>query len=307
MALLKPVNPVQNVNAQPEVATPIVEAATIVEVAPVAEAVFTPTAEQIAAYMDSMKATPQAEAGLAATPEQLAVKIPAPLKAPVPFSTAAAFDSAQKAANLPIPQKEHGVALPEASRGTTALINLADAGLEGLEIGVRSFPQIALKNNGTFVDINDESYGTEFYCTIISSKKKYCIAGNMMVGGAADSKVFFTYDKINTAQGESVEAATAALVAEGRTISEREYTDVMVSMMAEGEEYDSEPRILSVPKDSAAKLSGKIHAQGMRRGWKTSDDVAQNLGDQILHVSVGASITNAKKQTYYPWSFNFVK
>jgi len=306
MALLKPV---QNVDAQttpvevviPATKTPI-EVVAVAEVAP--EVVFTPTAEQIAAYMATQAVVAPPVTGLAATPEQLAAKIP--VKVPVPFATESAFDSAQKGSNLPIPQKEYGMALHEASRGT-ALINLADAGLEGLEIGVRSFPQIALKNNGTFVDINDESYGTEFYCTIISSKKKYCIAGNMMVGGAADSKVFFTYDKLTTAQGESVATATAALVAEGRTISEREYTDVMVSMMAEGEEYDSEPRILSVPKDSAAKLSGKIHAQGMRRGWRTADDVAQNLGDQILHVSVGASITNAKKQTYYPWSFNFVK
>lgn len=221
------------------------------------------------------------------------------------YPPAQTYEPVQQHQAPAVQQTQQQVANVRAATGVAQAPDLGLAGFGGLEIGARSFPIIALKTDGLFEDTDGGTYGKGFRCRPISSRPKTAVQGVKQVAGKNDEQVFFTYDGITTTSGRSVAETEQAMIAEGRTLSRREYTDVLVTMDAPEEAYDQELRILSVAPTSRERLSGAMMSLAIRNGWKT-EDLAANISSYTLNVEVGPKVTKAV-QPFYPWKFSFEK
>jgi len=179
------------------------------------------------------------------------------------------------------------------------LKELEEEGFEGLNIDWTSFPSISLKNEGRFEDFDGTIYGTEFNCKMIKSTTRWVWRGVPVEDNKKD--VAFTYDRVRTQNGLLIDDVKANWIAQGKTPVEKEYLEVMVEMVAPGEPYDGELRILSVSPTSKGRYTGtmiKNKAYAKSKGWDTSDVVTR--------VFVGPKVTKVQNP-FYPWHFERVK
>jgi hypothetical protein len=201
------------------------------------------------------------------------------------------------------------VALPATTKSATgaikSMVDLAGAGFEGLSMGSRSFPIIALKTEGVFEDTEGRNYGKSVRCRMISSRAKTAVQGAKVVNGKGDEQVFFTYDGVVSSNGHLVADLEKAFIEEGRTISRRVYTDVLATLDAPGEEWDQEVIILSVAPTARERLYGRMQILAMQNQWNDAE-FAENIGNYTLIAECGAKITSTA-QAFYPWGFKFEK
>jgi len=185
-----------------------------------------------------------------------------------------------------------------APRGNV-LKELEEEGFEGLTIDWTSFPSISLKNEGWFEDFDGTNYGKEFNCKLIKSTTRWVWRGVPVEDNKKD--VAFTYDRIRSQNGLLIEDIKKDWEARGKTPVEKEYLEVMVEMVAPGEPYDGELRILSVSPTSKGRYTGtmiKNKAYAKAKGLATSD--------VITRVFVGPKVTKVQNP-FYPWMFERVK
>ena len=179
--------------------------------------------------------------------------------------------------------------------GGQVLTEMEEAGFEGLELGFGSFPIIALKTDGEFVDTEETSYDEEFLCVVNSSRTKYVVK-NTKTEKDKDEEVVYTYDNVNDTNGVPLEETIADWAAEGWGYESKPYTEVFATLVdEEGEPGNSV--LLSIPKTSRTRFTGYVAQQRMRKGLMPNAYVTRCL--------VGAKIQNVDFP-FYPWSFEFV-
>ena len=191
---------------------------------------------------------------------------------------------------------------PKAQQAQTAQATLPDfsaAGFEGVDIGSRTFPIISLQNDGKFLDIDGEEYPNSFHVNVLFSKKKWCHQGRLT---ERDILVAFTYDGITTHTGVKLSSTLAEWMAQGRTVTVREYRDILVTLVIPSDPLDGELRILSVPKASIDKWNSMLVTTAIKRKW-TTEQVTEELPNLLIEVSVGKKITQKIDFPFYPWSF----
>ena len=181
---------------------------------------------------------------------------------------------------------------PQRAARLGSVQDLAEAGFEGLEIDWTSFPTISLKTEGVFVDIEGQDYGTSFDCRIMGSKKRYVYRAVPVQDNKRD--VAFSYDKETTHNGKAVAEVMAEWKALGKHIEEKEYLEVMLEMVAPGESYDGEYRLVSISPTSKGRFSKHAmvaHARG------NGDPSAV-----VTRISVGPKVTKVQNP-FYPFHF----
>ena len=189
-------------------------------------------------------------------------------------------------------------ATPQAS---FALPNYDDAGFEGVEVGSRTFPIIALKNDGVFEDTEGRPWGKGFQCRVLSTKRKFVISGKL---SDKDIETMFSPDKAVDTKGRECVKVLKEWEARGRQISEwREYRDVVAEVVMPGDERDGELVVLSVSPQSVSRLNKKLIRLTMGVPPQALKD---HVAAHILTVSVGVKVTKAI-QPFYPWDFSFSK
>ena len=184
---------------------------------------------------------------------------------------------------------------PVASASST-LTELSNQGFEGLVLDWTSFPGISLKTEGVFVDIDGKDYGKEFNCRLSGSKQRWVYRASPVLDNKRD--VAFSYDRVTTQNGILIEDKKREWTAQGKIVEEKEYLEVLVEMVAEGEAYDGEYRILSVSPTSKGRFSGHVAKCAALGGG--------DPGQVITKVLVGAKITKVQNP-FYPWAFEIVK
>ena len=176
------------------------------------------------------------------------------------------------------------------------LAALSEQGFEGLVLDWTSYPGIALKNEGVFIDIDGKDYGKEFLCRLQGSKQRWVYRANPVVDNKRD--VAFSYDRISTQNNVLIADKKAEWAAQGKIVEEKEYLEVLVEMVAEGKAYDGEYRILSISPTSKGRFSGHV-----------TKCATLGQGDPaavITKVLVGAKVTKVQNP-FYPWCFEVIK
>lgn len=180
--------------------------------------------------------------------------------------------------------------------GNTAIQKLADQGYSGLKLDWTSFPTITLKPEGHFEDIDRRKYGQEFRCRVQGTRSRWVYRGNPVTDNKRD--VLFSYDRVHTEDGRLMTDALAELQARGKVVEEREYSEALVEMVAPGEEYDGEFRMLSISPKSIGRFSGKM-TQAMALGNGNPYNV-------IFVIKVGTKVEKVANP-FYPWAFDLEK
>lgn len=177
-----------------------------------------------------------------------------------------------------------------------AMIALANQGFEGLKLDWTSFPAISLKNEGVFEDIDGNNYGKDFTCRVQQSKTRYVYRAVPVLDNKRD--VAYSYDRIQTQNGILIKDKKREWAAQGKTVEEKEYLELLVEMDAPGESYDGESRILQISPTSVGRISGQIRKAAMVGGG--------NPSNVIMRFMVGAKLTKVQNP-YYPWTAEVVK
>lgn len=202
--------------------------------------------------------------------------------------------AAEEAATEMVP-----VATSGKSIGGNVLKELEEEGFEGLNIDWTSFPSISLQNEGHFADFDGTIYGKEFDCKLLKSTTRWVYRGEPVKDNKKD--VAFSYDRVKTQNGLLIEDIRNNWEAEGKVFNEKEYLEVMVEMVAPGEPWDGELRILSVSPTSKGRYTGqmvKLKALAKAQG--------RGVSDYITKVSVGPKVTKVQNP-FYPWMFELKK
>ena len=178
-----------------------------------------------------------------------------------------------------------------ASTNNNALATLASMGFEGLEDDFRTSPLISLKTHGVFEDANGQSFGTTFNCYLIGSVPKWAYSFD----GSKDpvNELAYSYDKVTTARGGSLEAFKAGLVAKGKVVTEKRYTEATIAICEPGTARDGESHKLSISPASASAWT--LHMKALLR---------HNLVlTGITKVSVGKRTKYGNNPEFFPWEF----
>jgi len=183
----------------------------------------------------------------------------------------------------------------KAPSGGQMIAEMADAGFEGLELGFGSFPIIALKTDGEFVDTEETSYDEEFLCIVNSSRVKYVVK-NTRTENAKDEELVYSYDNETDTNGLPIQATIDEWAEQGWGYESKPYTEVFATLVDE-EGNPGNSVLLSIPKTSRTRFSGYCAQQRMRKGLMPNAYVTRCL--------VGAKIQNVDFP-FYPWSFEFV-
>lgn len=186
-------------------------------------------------------------------------------------------------------------AAPAVAMGN-CLSEAANQGFEGLAFDWTSFPTIKLENDGKFTDIDGHQYGKEFTCYLRASKPRYVYLGQPVKDNKRD--VAYSYDRVVTASGQTVEAVTNEWKALGKEVECKEYLEVLVEIHAPGEANDGEFRLMQVSPASKGRFSGHYaKCAALGKG---------DAGNVITKVKVGEKITKTAN-SYFPWAFEVVR
>ena len=165
-------------------------------------------------------------------------------------------------------------------------------GFEGLEAGYHSFVSIKLPSDGIFCTSEEEQIGKSILVKLLGSKQKYVYNRS-----DDDDAVLFSYDRVHTTTGESLDDALEEWKAEGATVTEKKYADVQAEVV-DGDEIDEdmigEIVILSVSPSSTQKLfghMGKLNRKGL------------DPRITVTEVYVADKVKTKGGQQFYPWGF----
>ena len=172
---------------------------------------------------------------------------------------------------------------------------------EGLEFDWTSFPTITLKTEGIFQDIDNRNYGTEFSGRILDHKKRYVYRASKIINGKSETDprrdVVFSFDKVVTQNGILVADKITQWQAEGKTVEEKEYLQVMLEMIAPNTPYNGEFRILSIAPQSKGRFAGHYAKCLALYG---------NAYKAVTRIYVGEKIMKVANP-FYPWMFEVVQ
>ena len=189
-------------------------------------------------------------------------------------------------------------ALKDAHAFSALISILEESGMGGLELGYRSFPNIALKEEFT-VSSGQSLPNSGFDVIIIGSRAKFSV--NSAHDREEDSEVTFAYDIAEISNKDSVVAAKIAEWKElGVGYTVKQYAEVwayLVDDKGDGS-LNNEICVLSVSPSSREILSGYIPR--LRLKHKRS---AQAV---VTRVSRGVKVGTGRK-AFYPWNFEFVR
>ena len=175
---------------------------------------------------------------------------------------------------------------------------LEESGMGGLELGYRSFPNIALKD-AFIVSNGQELQNSGFDVIIIGSRAKFSV--NSAHAEESESDVAFVYDLAEISNKDSAVAAKIADWKEqgiGYTI--KQYAEVWVHLVDDKGDgsLNNEICVLSVSPSSTAILSGYIPRLKLKH-----KRAAQSV---VTRVSRGEKVGTGKK-AFYLWDFKFVR
>lgn len=174
--------------------------------------------------------------------------------------------------------------------------DLAEQGLEGLELDGFSFPTIMLPSEGFFKlkDDEDSNLGTSVNVQVMGTRPRFVVK----VNDDDDAEFFMSYDpKGHTkTDGTSAEAELAQWAADSGEDNYRpvvkKYLDVTVTVL-DGE-LEGEMAMLQVPGTSGSRLTGVFLKMKMR-------GIA--YGDGVITAKVGKKVKKGSS-AFYPWAFS---
>lgn len=174
-------------------------------------------------------------------------------------------------------------ATPLATPGIAFAASAAEEGMEGLDIGYGSFPNIKL-DNGVFIDGDGKEYGTSITFTPMASRAVHAYSQK----NEKDGDVCFSYDQKVTSKGEEISTILAEWVADGFEVKE----DVRLEVTAQLD--TDEIVMLSLPPTARKKFSGQM-AVARARGI--------SMAEAGLTARVGKPV-KVGSRTFQPWIFS---
>lgn len=177
------------------------------------------------------------------------------------------------------------------SNGLSTIDDMASRGIGGIEFDWTSFPMIALKTDGAFEDTSGRSYGKSFTAKMIEAKFKYAHSFD----GSKDPKneLIYSYDKITSTLGKSVEDFENGLRAKGKELTCKKYVEIMVELVfPDDDDLDGDFRLLSISPSSVGKYSAFAFKLD-RKGVYHSAVAKFSVGEKIRTVA----------NPYFPWEF----
>lgn len=169
----------------------------------------------------------------------------------------------------------------------------------GLTLDFFSYPNIVLDQKGAkFVDNEKTVYGTEFECQVLFSRYKYVYRCE---GNDIDTKkdLAYTYDQVNSVNGEPIEFLQARWDAEGKNHFSFKYRELTVTMTAPGKDWDGAIRMLQIAPKSVSRFDGVcLVARTVER------NPAAEIGKR-MRVWTGEQVGQGTK-AFVPWCFKFV-
>jgi hypothetical protein len=197
-----------------------------------------------------------------------------------------------KARTNQVATRTTGTAVTTPAGGHKSLeVELAEDGFEGMEVGYRSYITIKLPAEGIFTTSEEEEIGKSLLVTLQMSKRKYVYNRD-----DDDEQALFSYDQILTTTGESLEDALDVWKAEGATVTEKHYLDVLADV--QDGDLEGESVMLSVPPASVQKLTG--HMGKMRRKGLNPREV-------ITEIYVMDKVKTKTGKVFYPWGFRLAQ
>lgn len=199
-----------------------------------------------------------------------------------------------------VPIQPAAKAVATSSGGQSQVMaELDEQGFGGLELGFGSFPIIALKTDGEFVDTDATSYDEEFDCVVNSTRTKYVIK-NVVQGDEKEKKknseLVYSYDNVSDTNGNSIQEIITEWSEQGWGYESKPYIEGFATLVVDGLLAGSV--MLSVPKTSINRMSGYITQNRLRHGLMPNQYVTKcKVGDKILNVDF----------PFYPWVFEFVQ
>lgn len=188
------------------------------------------------------------------------------------------------------------VARPAGTSITQMQQEMAEEGLEGLEMGYGAFPNIVLKAEGHFETNDGTVLGTEFDGLVQTSRPKIIIKNTKC--DKRDEDFVYTYDanwqtnldSLDT-NGRSIHATIAGWKEKGWGFEPKKYLDV--GIIVQGGTLDGQFVIAQIPPTSIARFSGYSFTHGKR------------VKDIVTRFAVGQKVTNVD-YPFYPWAFRKV-
>jgi len=176
--------------------------------------------------------------------------------------------------------------------GGNTIKEMKEAGFEGLELDWTSYPSISLKPEGIFVDVDGTEYGAEISFRLMTTKNRYIYRAEPVHDNRTDIK--YSYDKQFSSTGESLKEIFQQWKEQGKHVVEKNYIEAFVELVAPGEIYDGESRILSISPMSKGRFSSKA-VKAFQKGKGDTYSV-------IMKAKRGAKITKVQNP-FYPWDF----
>lgn len=185
-------------------------------------------------------------------------------------------------------------ARPASTSITQIQQEMAEEGLEGLEMGYGAFPNIVLKAEGHFETNEGKVIGSHFDGLVQSSRPKIIIKNTKC--DKREEDFVYTYDAtwqtnpdaLDT-NGRSIHATIAGWKEKGWGFEPKKYLDV--GIIVTGGELDGQFVIAQIPPTSIARFSGYSFTHGKR------------VKDIVTRFSVGQKVTNVD-YPFYPWAFS---
>jgi len=186
-----------------------------------------------------------------------------------------------------------------ASTSGQVVQQLAEDGMEGMDLGFGAFPQIVL-DDGQFECADLPGIGKDgFECVIQQSKQKF-ICKTDCADNDQHADFFYTLfhptlnphaDQVST-NGKPIADFMAEWKAHGMKPIYKKYLEVLVMIF--GGDHDGAYAILSVPPTSITRLSGMVAIQKMKHGLRQDQ--------YITKVRVGPKIGQGTT-AFKPWVF----
>lgn len=172
---------------------------------------------------------------------------------------------------------------------------LQEQGFEGVEFDFTSYPTLKLQE-GQFMDMEENSYGSEFQCRLHSMKVQWlyrALTKGQVVNNKTD--LLYSQDQITATNGSNVENWVREQEASGKEVEIKQYRMVLAEFYAPGEDHDGEFVMLQVAPTSKGRISAAI---------STAMIVGQGqVRNAVVTVKVGKKVTSVQNP-FYPWDFS---
>lgn len=222
-----------------------------------------------------------------------------PYEVLTPQGEAKEFPAQQALAQAPSSPAQQALAPAQAPNlpAVSTLKALEASGFEGLTIDWTSFTTISLKTEGHLEGNDGVVYGQSLVCRFHGTKTRWVYRAAPVTDQKRD--IAYSYDKVTSQSGVSIETWVKEAEARGKTIEIKEYLEAMVELHDPEGPNDGEYRILSIPPTSKGRLAGVLNIAAARAGQA-------GLPSVLIKTSVGKKVTSTANP-FYPWAFEIVK